>query len=95
MDTSGMSKEWETAVERLMALGPEKRRHFALLVVHLSRCYINSDEWKSVVLVSNDEALMTFSVGADEFEAAQIVHAAAEVMNAYVTADAPEKEMFN
>lgn len=95
MDTSGMSKEWDAAVEHLMNLGPEKRKHFALLVVHLSRCYLNSDEWKAVVLVNKEDALMTFSVGADEFEAAQIVHAAAEVMNAYVTADAPEKEMFN
>lgn len=95
MDTDGMSTEWSEAIDQLMALEPAKRKHFALLVVSLAKCYTKKDEWKAVVFVNNEDALMTFSVGANEFEAAQIVQAASEVMNAYVTADAPEKEMFN
>ena len=95
MDTEGMSKEWSEAIDQLMELEPARRKHFAMLVVSLAKCYTKKDEWKAVVLINNEEALMTFSVGADEMDAAQIVMAAAEVMNAYVTANAPEKGMFN
>lgn len=95
MDTEGMSKEWSEAIDQLMELEPARRKHFAMLVVSLAKCYTKKDSWKAVVFVNNENDLLTFSVGADEFEAAQIVHAAAEVMNAYVTADAPEREMYN
>ena len=90
-----LKDEWEEAVASLMKLDKHRRKHFALLVVSLAKCYTNSDDWKAVILINNADALLTFSAGADEMEAAQMVDAAHEAMTAIVTADAPAKEMFN
>ena len=90
-----LKKEWAEALDTLLDLDPHKRKHFALLVVSLAKCYTQSDVCKAVILVSKEDALLTFVAGADEMEAAGIVHAAHEAMNVIVTADAPAKEMFN
>jgi len=90
-----MIDEWSAAVDSLMDLGTEKRKHFALLVMGLAKCYTDSEHNKAVILISNDDALMTFSAGADEMEAAEMVQIAHDLMVSVNMADAPAKEMFN
>lgn len=87
--------QWAESLDRLMELSPDKRKHFALLLIHLAKCYADSEHNKAVVLVDTEDALLTFSVGADEMEAANMIQQANNVMNAVATADAPAKEMFN
>jgi len=50
---------------------------------------------KAVLLVDNNDHLMTISVGATEMECMEILNKAQEVMGMVVTEDAPAREMFN
>jgi outer membrane protein assembly factor BamD (BamD/ComL family) len=90
-----MSKDWDEAITKLMGMDSDKRKHFALLIVSLAKCYTEQDKWKAVILIENDDALLTFSAGADEYEASNMVSKAYEVMGLVATADAPDREMFN
>ena len=90
-----MKSEWDTAIDTLMNIDPDRRRHFALLLVSLVKCYTNSDEWKAVILIHNQDALLTFSAGATEAESAEMLQTANEAVMLAATADAPPKEMFN
>lgn len=90
-----LTTEWEAAIDALMNTDPDKRRHFALLLVSLVKCYTNSDEWKAVILIHNQDALLTFSAGATEAESAEMLQTANEAVMLAATADAPPKEMFN
>lgn len=90
-----LKDEWTRALDSLMGLDAHKRKHFALLVVSLARCYTDNDTNKAVVLIDNEDALLTFSVGADEMDATDMVQRASAALTSVVTADAPAKEMFN
>ena len=87
--------EWAKAMASLMDLPSERRRHFALLLVNLAKCYDIASGWKAVILINNDDALLTFSAGADEYEAAQMLQMANDAVTIAATADAPEKQMYN
>lgn len=90
-----LKDQWETSMEQIMNLGAAKRKHFAMLLVSLAKCYADSDNHKAVILIDNDDALLTFSAGADEMDAAEMIARAHEMMTAVNMADAPAKEMFN
>lgn len=92
-----MNKVWNNTIEELMELDEYKRKHFALMIMRLAQCYKKDNTVMAVVLVhdSNDNDLATFSVGADEYEAAQMLQTASAVVNGVVTADAPDREMYN
>ena len=90
-----MSDKWDATVEELMELSSEKKTHFALLTMRLAECYKNEHASKAVILIDTGESLLTFSAGATEYECAAMLQAANEVVNDFVTADAPAKEMFN
>lgn len=83
-------KAWETAIDSLMELPQQKRDHFALLVIKLAECYVESNPAKAVILVDNDDELAFFSAGADDFQAADIVNRASELMTLVHTHDAPK-----
>ena len=90
-----LKDEWAAAMDSLLKLHPDKRKHFALLLVSLVKCYTDSDEWKAVILINNKDALLTFSAGATEFEAAEMLQMANDAILLAATDDAPAKEMFN
>ena len=90
-----LKDEWVEAMNSLMEMPAEQRRHFALLLVNLAKCYADKDNWKSVVLIQNHDALLTFSVGANEAEAAEMLQVANDAVLMAATADAPAREMFN
>ena len=90
-----LKDEWDEAIKDIMEMDSTKRRHFALLLISLAKCYTKNDEWMSVVLVKHPEALLTFSVGANEIDAAEMLKLANDAMLTKATADAPPKEMFN
>lgn len=90
-----LKDEWAKALDSLMGMDAHKRKHFGLLVVSLAKCYTDNETNKAVVLIENEDALLTFSVGADEMDAANMVQRANDVLHTAVTADAPAKEMFN
>lgn len=90
-----LKDEWGKAIETLMDLPAEKRRHFALLLVNLVKCYADSDHWKAVIIVNNEDAMLTFSAGADEAEAIEMLKLANDAVLLAATSDAPPKEMFN
>lgn len=90
-----LTDAWAESMSALMHIDPDRRRHFALLLVSLVKCYTNNDEWKAVILIHNQDALLTFSAGADEAEAAEMLQTANEAVMLAATADAPPKEMFN
>jgi hypothetical protein len=87
--------DWDTALASLLEMPAKKRKHFALLLINLAKCYTDHDNWKAVILINNEDALLTFSAGADEFEAAQMIQMANEAVTMAATADAPDKEMYN
>jgi hypothetical protein len=85
---------WENAMTMLMALPETKRRHFALLLVNLADCYAD-DGVMATVIISRDDNLMMFSAGATEFECAEMLGRANELVHEVAVADAPPKELFN
>ena len=90
-----MSDKWDATVEELMELGADRRTHFAMLIMRLAECYKKDNASKAVILIDTGDSLLSFSAGATEYECAAILQAANEVVNDFVTADAPAKEMFN
>lgn len=90
-----LKDEWAKAMDSLMSLSSDKRRHFALLLVSLAKCYADKDNWKAVILIHNDDALLTFSAGADEYEAAGMLQMANDAVTIAATAGAPDKGMMN
>lgn len=90
-----MRSDWDHAINVLMELEPEKRKHFALLVVNLAKCYVKDSGWKAVILINNSDALLTFSAGADEYEAAGMLQMANDAVSIAAAADAPDREMYN
>ena len=80
--------------EQLGVLPPDKRRHFAMLIINIAACYTDSGA-AGVVVINRDDQLMLFSAGADEFEAAHLLGKANEAVAHIVCQDAPAKEMFN
>ena len=90
-----LKDEWAKAMDSLLTLPMDKRRHFALLLVSLAKCYADSDHWKAVILINNDDALLTFSAGATEFECAEMLQTANDAVLLAAGLDAPEKGMMN
>lgn len=90
-----MKENWENAINTLMEMPKSRRDHFALLLLNLAKCYSEDNNWKAVVLIDNDEAMITFSAGADEMEAAHMLEVAYNASTAVAMADAPAKEMYN
>lgn len=92
-----MNKVWDETLDELMKLDDLKRKHFAVLIMRLAQCYKQNNTVMAVVLVhdSNDNELATFSVGADEYEAAQMLQTACDVVIGTASIGAPAKEMLN
>ena len=92
-----MNEVWNNTIEELMELDEYKRKHFALMIMRLAQCSKKDNTVMAVVLVhdSNDNDLATFSVGADEYEAAQMLQAACDVVVGTAGIGAPPKEMMN
>ena len=90
-----LKAEWKEAIDSIMGMDSHRRRHFALLLISLAKCYTQKDGWKAVILITNADALLTFSAGADEAEAAEMLKMANDAVLLAATADAPPKEMFN
>ena len=88
-------KNWDHAMRVLMELPKERREHFALLLVNLAKCYVPDNNWKAVILIDNEDSMLTFSAGADDMEAAEMLNLACETVNAVNMVDAPPKEMMN
>lgn len=89
-----LTDHWRTAIDRILALPEPKRKHFALLLVNLADCYADEGVMATVI-VSRDDNLMLFSAGATEFECADMLSRANELVHEVAVADAPEKGMFN
>ena len=90
-----LKDDWAKAMESLLEMESDKRKHFALLVLYLAKCYADKENWQAVVLVNNEDALLTFSVGADEAKAVALLQMANEAVLMAATDGAPPKEMFN
>jgi hypothetical protein len=90
-----ITDQWEKSMAKILALPSDRRKHFALLLVHLADCYDEDNDAAAVVLIHRDDKLVMFSAGATEFECSGMLDKANELVHAVVTADAPPKEMFN
>ena len=90
-----MKDNWDEAINLLMELPKERRDHFALLLLNLAKCYTDHDHWKAVIIINNEDAMLTFSAGATEAESMEMLQLANEAVVAAATVDAPPKEMFN
>lgn len=88
-------ESWDAAIENLSKQGEGLRTHFAKLIMMMAKCYDDSEPHKAVVLVDTGDAMLTFSVGADEMEMTDMVNHAHEMTQALTMRDAPPKEMFN
>lgn len=90
-----LKAEWADTLTLLEELSDDKRTHFALVLSKLAKCYVDDNGYRAVLLVDNNDHLMTISVGATEMECMEILNKAQEVMGMVVTEDAPAREMFN
>jgi hypothetical protein len=86
---------WERMVTDIQKASPEKRKHFAQMVMLLAKCYIDELDHKAVVIVDTGKSVVTFAAGADEMEMADLVMQAHEATQAITMYDAPPKELFN
>ena len=89
-----ITDHWKLAIEKIMALPTGKRKHFALLLVNLADCYADEDVMATVI-ISREDNLMLFSAGATEFECADMLGRANDLIHEVAVADAPEKGLFN
>lgn len=89
-----ITDQWTASMEKIMKLPTGKRKHFALLLVNLADCYADEDVMATII-ISRDDNLMLFSAGATEFECADMLGRANELIHEVAAADAPEKGMFN
>lgn len=86
---------WESAIDKLLEMPEGKRKHFAMLIVALAKCYTKEETEKAVVLIDNEDSLAFFSVGADEYDAFKIIERAHKLMADVHTLDAPEKGLYS
>lgn len=86
---------WDATIENLGNQSEGLRTHFAKLIMMMAKCYDDSEPHKAVVLVDTGDAMLTFSVGANELDMTDMVSHAYEMTNALVMRDAPPKEMLN
>jgi len=86
---------WDATIENLSNSDTGLRDHFGKLILMLAKCYDPDLPNKAVVLVDTGESLLTFCVGADDMELADMVGKANELAQAMVLRDAPPKELFN
>ena len=90
-----LKDDWAKAMESLLGMEEDKRKHFALLLLYLAKCYTDKSNWQAVILINNEDALLTFSAGADEAKAVEMLQMANEAVLMAATDGAPPKEMFN
>jgi len=86
---------WDATLEALSKSDSGLRDHFGRLILMLAKCYDPDAPHKAAVLLDTGESLLTFCVGADDMELADMVGHANELAQAMVLRDAPPKEMFN
>jgi hypothetical protein len=86
---------WDATIENLSNSDTGLREHFGKLIMMLAKCYDDNAPHRAVVLVDTGESMLTFCVGADDMELADMVGKANELAQAMVLRDAPPKELFN
>ena len=86
---------WDNTIAALSNRDEGLRDHFGKLILLLAKCYNPDLPHKAVVLVDTGESMLTFCVGADEMELAEMIGHANDMAQAMVLRDAPPKELFN
>jgi hypothetical protein len=86
---------WDNTIAALSNSDEGLRDHFGKLILLLAKCYNPDLPHKAVVLVDTGESMLTFCVGADEMELAEMIGHANDMAQAMVLRDAPPKELFN
>jgi hypothetical protein len=86
---------WDDTVASLSNSDEGLRDHFGRLILMLAKCYNPDLPNKAVVLLDTGEAVLTFCVGANDMELAEMVGQANDMAQAMVLRNAPAKEMFN
>ena len=86
---------WDETIATLRQSDEGLRDHFGKLILMLAKCYNPDLPNKAVLLVDTGESMLTFCVGADEMELAEMIGHANDMAQAMVLRDAPTKEMFN
>jgi hypothetical protein len=87
---------WNAAISSLSELSVDQRKHFATLLIHLAKCYQDDSNHKALIFVDTGPiSMLTFAINANEAEAANIINDAYTVMHAMITADAPDRDMYN
>ncbi len=86
---------WDATIENLSHSDTGLREHFGKLIMMLAKCYDENLPNKAVVLVDTGDSLLTFCVGADDMELADMLAQANEMAQALTMLDAPPKELFN
>lgn len=86
---------WDDTIAALSKSDSGLRDHFGKLILMLAKCYDPDLPNKAVLLVDTGQAMLTFCVGADEMELAEMIGQANDMAQAMVLRDAPPKELFN
>ena len=86
---------WDDTIKNLSNSDTALREHFGKLIMLLAKCYDDNAPHRAVVLVNTGESLLTFAVGADDMEMADMLGQANEMAQALTLRDAPPKELFN
>ena len=86
---------WDDTIAALSKSDVGLRDHFGRLILMLAKCYDPDLPNKAVVLVDTGESMLTFCVGADDMELAEMLGQANEMAQALTMRDAPPKELFN
>lgn len=86
---------WDDTIAALSKSDEGLCDHFGKLILMLAKCYDPDLPNKAVLLVDTGDSMLTFCVGADEMELAEMIGQANNMAQAMVLRDAPPKELFN
>jgi hypothetical protein len=86
---------WDETIATLRKSDEGLRDHFGKLILMLAKCYDPDLPNRAVLLVNTGDSLLTFCIGADDMELAEMVGHANDMAQAMVLRDAPPKELFN
>lgn len=91
-----MAKAAVSAIECLSRKGTQQQKeHFTKVITTLAECYNEEANQHAVLLVSNEDVLITISINADPWETAGLVQMSYDTLNLKAFQKMPESYQAN
>lgn len=85
-----------SAIEKMAAEMDETQKdHFASVLTLLANCYGEKPKWRGSLVMSDGTRVIALGINANEYELTGLIHAAHNVLNANIAAEAPDSGLYN